>query len=45
MKVGAKAVFIAAAVVAAGIAACATTATTKTKVGWDQHADFAKYKN
>ncbi len=41
MKLGVKTGFIAAAVVAAGIGACATS--LKTSVGWDQHANFAKY--
>ena len=41
MRLGVKTGFIAAAVVAAGIGACATS--LKTSVGWDQHADFTKY--
>ncbi len=43
MRAGMKAGWVAAVVAAAGLGACATTAP-KTSVGWDQHADFAKYK-
>ena len=42
MRVSVKAGLVAVVAAVAGLFACATT--LKTKVGWDQHADFAKYK-